>query len=143
MRKYLTAALCNVSLILSACGGEAEKSTVDAPPVKTIDAAKPAIDAPPANGADPAMMEVTCADAEAVANIEYYSCAFFIGQIPEAKVGQIVNFIGCNGHDVTSGGGKVLTSRATPTCYKFTGVGELTYSCAQHPERTGAVKVVL
>jgi hypothetical protein len=143
MRKYPLAALFNLSLILVACGGEGEKSSTDAPPVKTIDAPKAAIDAPPPNGADPAMMEVDCAGANAVANIEYYSCAFFIGDIAEAKVGQILNFIGCDGHNVTSAGGKILTSRFVPTCYKLTGVGQLTYSCAQHPDRKGTVKVVL
>ena len=125
----LTATL---STTLAACSSSKDK-------MSTPDAAMTIVDAPLPMGTDPAMAEVPC-DGNVSITVEYYSCASFIGD-NTMRVGQTVRFTGCDTHEVTSSGGKILVATSTEVCYKITSVGELKYGCKQHPVNTGVLMI--
>jgi plastocyanin len=128
-----------LSATLAACSSSKdEPSTLDAA-MTIVDAPAKIVDAPTPLGTDPAMLEVPC-DGNEIVNVEYYSCAFFIGD-NTMRVGQTVRFTGCENHQVTSVGGKVLVASGTKVCFKITTVGELKFSCTQHPANSGVMLI--
>ena len=140
MKNYsLLLLTATLSATLAACGSSKEKTSTPDAAMTIIDAPGKTIDAPLPLGTDPAMAEVAC-DGNVSINIEYYSCAFFIGD-NTMRVGQTVRFTGCDSHEVTSSGGKVLVAASTGVCYKITSVGELKFGCKQHPANTGMLMI--
>jgi hypothetical protein len=142
--KRTQSSMCLIVILgmsLAACGAASEKkSAPDAAIGGGVDARPATVDAAPQpTGTDPLMTEVPCGPDVAV-TVEYYSCAFFIGG-GDVKLGQTVQFTGCQGHEVKSGGGKNLTPGDLPVCYKMTSVGKLDYGCVQHPNNKGQVNV--
>lgn len=120
------------SLAVDAAGSD-DAVVVDA--ALAIDAA-PGPDADP--GLEPTLLEVPCGTPAAM--IEYYSCAFFIGG-GSLRVGDEIQFVGCEGHTVRSATGRTLIDQLGPICYRATSPGTLTYACQQHPGNSGAITV--
>jgi hypothetical protein len=144
IRSAACALLAVTTITAAACGADED-------PPATVDAAvgpdgaagvDAAIDAVPGPDADPSLeptfTEVPC-DAP-IAMIEYYSCAFFIGG-GNLRVGEVVQFVGCEGHTVRSATGLTLATSPLPVCYLATSPGTLTYTCQQHPDNNGSIVV--
>lgn len=144
IRSALHLLVAVTSIAALGCGSD------DDPPL-TVDAAvgpdgavatDAAIDAVPGPDADPSLeptlLEVPCGAPAAM--IEYYSCAFFIGG-GSLRVGDEVQFVGCEGHTVRSATGRTLIDQLGPICYRATSPGTLTYACQQHPDNSGSITV--